>query len=81
MPAVWPAFGGEGAGGEGVLTGNGAVEMATAKKTGLPGGFTVGTFPLYPEQVKRLVESHKKLKEHPLYLAVWYDLDDSSTPA
>lgn len=50
--------------------------MATVKKAGLPGGFTVGTFPLYPEQVKRLVESHKKLKEHPLYLAVWYDLDD-----
>ncbi len=39
------------------------------------GGRTVAMFPWYPEQMKNLVASHAKLKEHPLQLAIWYDTD------
>jgi hypothetical protein len=47
-----------------------------AVKPGLPGGLTVGEF--YQQAVHDLVQSHRRLKEHPLQLAVWYDTDDRS---
>jgi len=42
----------------------------------LQSGFTVGTFPLYPEQVRKLIESHKEMEDHKLLLAIWYDKDE-----
>jgi hypothetical protein len=42
----------------------------------LPNDVTVGEF--YPKQVKALVETHRKLRDHPLYLALWYDTDDTA---
>ena len=43
------------------------------QQVGLPGGLTVGTFPIYREQVRNLIESHKKLEDHQLLLAIWFD--------
>jgi hypothetical protein len=40
---------------------------------GLPAGLTVGQ--LYPKLLEQIVESHRKLQDHRLQLAVWFDTD------
>lgn len=39
-------------------------------------GFVTGTFPLYRQKVRELIEAHKQLEETPLLLGIWYDKDD-----
>jgi hypothetical protein len=44
-----------------------------AQMPGLPAGLTVAQW--YPKQVEQLVASHRKLPDHPLELAIWFDTD------